>query len=93
MCRCTGHIYETIIENGNRKEDRKTRLRFMIHVSCMAERIIQDNIFMNRQTEQLKEQYGELFGIVKDALGELESLIGIEVPESECAYLVELLTE
>ena len=93
MCRCTGHIYETIIENGNRKEDRKTRLRFMIHVSCMAERIIQNNIFMNRQTEQLKEQYGELFGIVKDALGELESLIGIEVPESECAYLVELLTE
>ena len=93
MCRCTGHIYETIIENGNRKEDRKTRLRFMIHVSCMAERIIQDNIFMNRQTEQLKEQYGELFGIEKDALGELESLIGIEVPESECAYLVELLTE
>ena len=65
----------------------------MIHVSCMAERIIQDNIFMNRQTEQLKEQYGELFGIVKDALGELESLIGIEVPESECAYLVVLLTE
>ena len=30
---------------------------------------------------------------MKDALGELESLIGIEVPESECAYLVELLTE
>jgi transcriptional antiterminator len=48
---------------------------------------------MNRRTESLKGQYGKLFGIVKDALGELESWIGIEVPESECAYLVELLTE
>ena len=65
----------------------------MIHVSCMAERIIQDNIFMNKQTEHLRDRYGELFGIVKDALRELESLIGVEVPESECAYLIELLTE
>ena len=93
MCSCTGRIYAAIIRKGNLKEDKKTRLRFMIHVSCMAERIIQDNIFMNRQTESLKGQYGKLFGIVKDALGELESWIGIEVPESECAYLVELLTE
>ena len=93
MSSCTGHIYETIIKMGNLKEDRKTRLRFMIHVSCMAERIIQDNIFMNKQTEHLRDQYEELFGIVKDALRELESLIGVEVPESECAYLIELLTE
>ncbi len=93
MSSCTGHIYETIIKMGNLKEDRKTRLRFMIHVSCMAERIIQDNIFMNKQTEHLRDRYGELFGIVKDALRELESLIGVEVPESECAYLIELLTE
>ena len=93
MCSCTGRIYAAIIRKGNLKEDKKIRLRFMIHVSCMAERIIQDNIFMNRRTESLKGQYGKLFGIVKDALGELESWIGIEVPESECAYLVELLTE
>lgn len=93
MCSCIGQIYMTIIQNGNLEEDRKIRLRFIIHASCMVERIIQDNIFMNRQTEYLKAQYGELFGIVKDALGELESWIGIEVPESECAYLVELLME
>ena len=54
MSSCTGHIYETIIKMGNLKEDRKTRLRFMIHVSCMAERIIQDNIFYEQADRTFK---------------------------------------
>ena len=93
MSDCAGHIYETIIEEAKLADDRKIRLRFVIHVSCMAERIIQNNIFMHRQTDELKLCHPELFAVIAKAMEELESLIGIKVPDSECAYIVELLSE
>ena len=93
MSDCAGHIYETIIEEAKLEDDRKIRLRFVIHVSCMAERIIQNNIFMHRQTDELKLCHPELFAVIAKAMEELESLIGIKVPDSECAYIVELLSE
>ncbi|MFR8383693.1 MAG: PRD domain-containing protein [Clostridium sp.] len=73
------------------KRTEKPDCALLIHVSCMAERIIQDNIY-EQADRTFKDGMG-VVGIVKDALRELESLIGVEVPESECAYLIELLTE
>lgn len=62
-------------------------------MSCMAERVIQNNIFQNHQTEQLRAQYQSLFDTVEAAMAELETFIGVKIPDSECTYLIELFTE
>lgn len=93
MAELTVKMYERTIEKCNLKKDLKIKFRYVIHVSCMAERLIQNNVFMNSQTEQLKHSTGRVFTDTKEILQELDSLIGIEVPDSEVAYVVELLTE
>lgn len=93
MYACTQRIYKKIILAEKIKDDRRLRLRFIIHVSCMAERVIQNNIFQNHQTEQLRAQYQSLFDTVEAAMAELETFIGVKIPDSECTYLIELFTE
>ena len=73
--------------------NRETAVRFVVHSSCMLERLLQHEVMPYPHLEEKKAEYGPLFSLLKEAFQEVETVLQLEVPETELAYLVEILTQ
>ena len=72
---------------------RELAVRYVIHLCCMLERLIQEEVLPHQETEILKEKYKHIFETVKRSLRPLEDCLHMKIPDSETAYLVEMLLE
>ncbi|WP_072526052.1 sigma 54-interacting transcriptional regulator [Clostridium sp. Marseille-P3244] len=68
-------------------------VRYMIHVACMVERLLKKDVLPYQDTERLREERPEEFRIVSGALSPIEEMFQLKVPDTEKAYVVELLQE
>lgn len=68
-------------------------VRYTIHTACMAERLIRHEILPYQEVEAYKRAHGKEFEVISETLKPIEELLRIRVPDTEKAYIVELLTE
>ncbi|WP_243159321.1 sigma-54-dependent transcriptional regulator [Clostridium sp. cel8] len=66
-------------------------VKFLFHCSCMVERVIRNDILPYKNVEIIKNENKELFYIVKDEFTIVEEVFGIKIPDSEFAYIIEML--
>lgn len=82
------------VMDGNRWRNSKgLQVRYVVHAACMLERILQGEVLPHKQADVLKEKFPEEFERIRRALFEAEQMLHITVPDSEAAYLAELLTD
>lgn len=75
------------------KNSKELQVRYMVHAACMFERILQGEILPHKQAEIMKERFPEEFEQIRRALFEAEQMMRVTVPDSELAYLVEMIAD
>lgn len=73
--------------------DKELAVRFVIHLCCMLERLIQEEVLPHHDTEKLKKENKEVFNAVENSLEAITACLHLTIPDSETAYLVEMLLE
>ena len=73
--------------------DKELTVRYVIHLCCMLERLIQEEVLPNKDTERLRREYGQMCRAIERSLSPLADCLHLKIPESETAYLVEMLLE
>ncbi|MDI3311418.1 MAG: PRD domain-containing protein, partial [Thermoanaerobacterium sp.] len=76
--------------NGN--YDDEILVKFLFHCSCMIERVIQDQSLPYEDLDFLKKTHHKLFLVIKKHFEVVEEVFGINIPDSELAYVVEIIS-
>lgn len=76
--------------NGN--YDDEILVKFLFHCSCMIERVIQDQSLPYEDLDFLKKTHHKLFLVIKKHVEVVEEVFGINIPDSELAYVVEIIS-
>lgn len=66
-------------------------IKFLFHCSCMVERVIRNDPLPYKNVSAIKNENENLFSIVKNRFNIVEEVFGIQIPDSEFAYIVEML--
>lgn len=85
--------FEEYMDGNTWKNSKELQVRYVVHTACMLERILQGEVLPHKQTERMKEQFPEVFERLKKALFETEQTLHVTTPDSELAYLAELLSD
>ncbi len=72
-------------------EQEEKIVRYTIHVACMIERLLRREMLPYKEIDKIKVKCQKEFQIVDEVLESLEALFQIEIPDTEKAYIVELL--
>lgn len=84
-------IMAAIAADCGQHDDDVIRLKFLFHCSCMLERMIRKEPLPHKRCAKVKREKAALFGIVRKRLEPAEEIFGISVPDTEVAYVVEML--
>ncbi|GAA0078972.1 sigma 54-interacting transcriptional regulator [Clostridium sp. CTA-5] len=84
-------VLEKIARECNNKIDDSLYIKFLFHCSCMIERVIRNESLPYKKFLTIKTSKGKLFNIVKNNFELVEEIFGILIPDSELAYIVEML--
>ncbi|HBT49504.1 MAG: PTS system transcriptional activator [Caldanaerobacter subterraneus] len=76
--------------NGN--YDDEVLVKFLFHCSCMIERVIQNQSLPYGDLDFLKKIHHKLFLVIKKHFEVVEEVFGINIPDSELAYVVEIIS-
>jgi transcriptional regulator with AAA-type ATPase domain/transcriptional regulatory protein LevR len=84
-------VLETIAGACNAVSDESIRIKFLFHCSCMIERIIKNEPLPYNNFLHIKELKESLFKIIKAKFTVVEEVFGIDIPDTELAYIVEMM--
>lgn len=73
------------VENYRGKE-----IRFILHCCCMVERLIQGEELPYEQITEVIKGNIEMYKIIKESLEIVEETFGIEIPDTEIGYIIDL---
>lgn len=73
------------IENYKGKE-----IRYILHCCCMIERLIQGEALPYEKITELIESKDKMYKVIKDSLEIVEETFGIEIPDTEIGYIIDL---
>ncbi|EOH88437.1 sigma 54-interacting transcriptional regulator [Enterococcus pallens] len=68
-------------------------VRYILHTSFLVERVQKNEILENESLSELKEKFPKQFQLIKSSVKHMEDYYSIEIPESEIAYIVEMILE
>lgn len=83
-------LVEIVNELGGEIED-DIRIKFLFHCSCMIERVIKNQPLPYNNLKIQKKTCDKLFHIVKKHFELVEEVFGVNIPDTELAYVVEML--
>ncbi|WP_017211233.1 sigma-54-dependent transcriptional regulator [Clostridium beijerinckii] len=66
-------------------------IKFLFHCSCMIERAIRNETLPYKKISQIKSAKEQLFEVIKNNFILVEEVFGIHIPNSELAYIVEMV--
>lgn len=69
----------------------KTEIGYVVHTACMIERNLKNEALPYRYLEEKKQSRTALFEILKNILAPIEEMWSKEIPDTEIAYLVEIV--
>ena len=81
-------ILSNLLEINNLKQ---TKVRYIFHISCMIERLIQNEVLPYKDIDRLIKCRFEFYNKIKLSLEDIEESFGIEVPDTEIGYIIDLL--
>ncbi|MEA5008660.1 sigma-54-dependent transcriptional regulator [Clostridium tyrobutyricum] len=84
-------VLGNIANDCNRSIEDILYIKFLFHCSCMVERVIKKDPLPYKNVLDIKRQNKKLFSIVKTRFSIVEETFGIQIPDSEFAYIVEML--
>ena len=67
------------------------KIRYIFHVSCMIERLLQKESLPYKDIDNLIKSKKLMYKGIKNSLVNIEEAFGIKVPDTEIAYIIELL--
>lgn len=73
------------------ENDFQLKLRYIIHCGCLIERLIKGNPLPYKNAKDLIEKKIRLFQIIDESLIRIKEVYGIQIPDTELAYLIELI--
>ncbi|MEG1003635.1 MAG: sigma 54-interacting transcriptional regulator [Clostridium sp.] len=89
------NLLESVIMNigadCKKNIDEISYIKFLFHCSCMIERVIRKEPLPYNNLLCNKIKKDQLFLVVKERFSTVEEIFGITVPDSEFAYIVEML--
>jgi transcriptional regulator with AAA-type ATPase domain/transcriptional regulatory protein LevR len=89
--RLLNEVLETITSDCNAIVDESIRIKFLFHCSCMIERIIRNEPLPYNNFLHIKELKKFLFNIIRANFNIVEEAFGIDIPDTELAYIVEMI--
>ncbi|MCH3965115.1 MAG: sigma 54-interacting transcriptional regulator [Clostridium sp.] len=84
-------VYAEILKKLNIQDDKGLKIKFIFHCISMLERVIKGEPLQYRKLSSLKENGQHTFLILKSSFQIVENAFGIMIPDSEFAYIVEML--
>jgi transcriptional regulatory protein LevR/transcriptional regulator with AAA-type ATPase domain len=83
--------FQYLIESLKVKECRELKIKYIFHNSCMLERVIKGEKLPYKNIDSLKNTKRELYSIIKKAMTVLEENFGVEIPDTEIGYIMDLV--
>lgn len=71
--------------------DEEILIKFLFHCSCMIERVIRGDSLHHNNLDFVRKQQPVLFEAVKKHFESTEEFFGISIPDTELAYVVEMI--
>jgi transcriptional regulator with AAA-type ATPase domain/transcriptional regulatory protein LevR len=85
------YIASTLTQAFGTQLSEGTYLRFIIHCGCMIERLFKGNVLPCNEVSEIIERNKRLYEELKRAMVAVEDSFGLEIPDNELAYILELL--
>ncbi|SEP31171.1 Transcriptional regulator containing an AAA-type ATPase domain and a DNA-binding domain [Propionispora vibrioides] len=85
-------VYTSLLAQLDIAPDRGLKIKFMFHNMSMIERIISKEVFDYVKLKDLKKEKKAVFLTVKTEYKVVENAFGIKIPDSEFAYIVEMIS-
>jgi transcriptional regulator with AAA-type ATPase domain/transcriptional regulatory protein LevR len=89
--RLLNEVLEQIVHACDGVMDESIRIKFLFHCSCMIERIIRNEPLPYKNFLHIQEGKESLFTIIKSKFSLIEEAFGIDIPNTELAYIVEMV--
>lgn len=90
-CKILEEIFHDIMKTYHQAIDDTISLKFFFHCACMLERVIRKEPLPYNNFDLIKQEKSELFQIVKERFTLAEEVFGVSIPDTELAYIVEML--
>ncbi|WP_252250123.1 sigma-54-dependent transcriptional regulator [Clostridium sp. ZBS13] len=84
-------VLKKIAIDCDNKIDDSLYIKFLFHCSCMIERVIRNESLPYKKFLTIKNSKNKLFNIIKNNFELVEEIFGISIPDSELAYIVEMV--
>lgn len=85
-------VYTALLKQLEIAPDRGLKIKFMFHNMGMIERLISKEIFEYTKLKDLKKRKKSIFITIKTEYKIIENAFGIHIPDSEFAYIIEMLS-
>lgn len=85
------HTLEDICGILNIEVDEGIELGYIIHVSCMLERMLLGDFFQYEEIDSLIGDEKKTYQAIKQAMELIEDVFGVEVPDTEIGYIIDLI--
>lgn len=84
-------VLKNILSEKNKMIEDDIWVKFLFHSSCMIERVIRNDFLPNSDLNIIKNRPNSSFSLVKKHFEAIENLFGIDIPDTELAYVVEMI--
>lgn len=75
----------------NDRQKKSLEVRFLLHVACMLERVIQKLPIEYPNLLEVEKKYSHEFKSIKEAMANIESNFCVEIPDNEIGFIVDLI--
>jgi len=83
--------YIKIIGILNIDNSEQLKIKYIIHVACMIERLLQNEFLPYKDIDSLIKSEEVMYKGIRSSLTNIEEVFGIEIPDTEIGYIIELL--
>lgn len=84
-------ILNDILNEKDKKVEDEIWIKFLFHCACLIERAIRKDYLPNSDLDVIKSRNNGSFQLIKKHFEAVENLFGIEIPDSEYAYVAEMI--
>ncbi|ADL08635.1 sigma-54-dependent transcriptional regulator [Thermosediminibacter oceani] len=85
-------VLKCILSDIGADIDEEILIKFLFHCSCMIERIIRGESLPYRNLDHIKNDQSVKFELIKKHFEIVEEVFGISIPDTEIAYIVEMIS-
>jgi transcriptional regulatory protein LevR len=81
----------SILSDIKQEIDDNIKVKFLFHCCCMIERVIRGEAFPNNSIGSILKSRKRFFNLIRKEFECVEETLGIEIPDTEIGYIVEIL--